>query len=62
MAKVFKHKKTGNLYVCLGEAIDCTNIRDGLPVVVYRSLIDNTKTFVRDKIEFDAKFEATTID
>ena len=30
------HKKTGNKYqVIADEAIDCTNVRDGTPVVIY---------------------------
>ena len=31
----WKNKKTGNIYMLLAYAIDSTNERDGLPVVIY---------------------------
>lgn len=49
------HKKTGNKYqVIADEAIDCTNERDGLPVVIYYR---DGLFFVREKAEFLEKFE-----
>jgi len=38
----------------LTEAVDCTNERDGLNVVVYTN---NKMNFVREKTEFLEKFE-----
>lgn len=53
--KTAVHKKTGNEYqVIANEAIDCTNERDGTPVVIYYR---DGKFFVRDKTEFIEKFE-----
>ena len=53
--KTATQKKTGNKYqVIADEAIDCTNERDGLPVVIYYR---DGKFFVRDKTEFIEKFE-----
>ena len=49
------HKKTGNKYqVSADEAIDCTNERDGTPVVVYYR---DGMFFVREKTEFIEEFE-----
>lgn len=47
------HNKTGNAYQKLFEAIDCTNERDGINVVVYYR---DGKFFVREKQEFLEKF------
>ena len=48
------HNKTGNKYQVLTTvAIDCTNCRDGTPVVVYT---DGKKIFVRESKEFFEKF------
>lgn len=62
MNAIFRNKKTGKLYVCLGYGTDCTNSRDGLIVVIYRALDGDTKTFVREKQEFEGKFEMTKPD
>lgn len=50
-----KHLKTGNIYEVLelGDIIDCTNERDGTPVVVYKR---NGQFYVREKDEFERKF------
>lgn len=53
--KTATHIKTGNKYQVLSDsAIDCTNERDGLPVVVYYR---DGLFFVREKAEFLEKFE-----
>lgn len=53
--KTAVHKKTGNRYqVIANEAIDCTNERDGTPVVIYYR---DGMFFVREKAEFIEKFE-----
>lgn len=57
----YKHKKTGNLYVVLTQAIDCTNGREGTPVVVYALKGDMRNMYVRDEAEFNTKFELVTI-
>lgn len=62
MNAIFRNKKTGELYACLGYGTDCTNSRDGLIVVIYRALDGDTKTFVREKQEFEAKFETVKPD
>ena len=49
-----KHKKTGKIYSIMSCAIDCTNSRDGLEVVIYT---DGNLVFVRELIEFAEKFE-----
>lgn len=50
------HKKTGNKYsVISAAALDCTNSRDGLAVVVYT---DNCgHIYVRELVEFTQKFD-----
>jgi hypothetical protein len=55
--KTYVHRKTGNRYVSPGEARDCTNSRDGLPVVLYWKEHESGVVFVREKTEFEAKFE-----
>lgn len=55
--KVWRNVKTGNLYVV--ESLtgrDCTNVRDGLPVVVYHPLGDSQSKLVREREEFHIKF------
>ncbi len=47
--------KTNVRYRIICNAIDTTNIREGLDVIVYRS-IDTGKVFVREKEEFYTKF------
>ena len=50
------NKKNGNQYQVVKEAIDCTNERDGLIVVVYTAEKAPGKLFVREKNEFLVKF------
>lgn len=53
--KIAVHKKTRNIYRVLDvKAIDCTNVRDGVKVVIYYR---DGMFFVREKKEFDEKFE-----
>ena len=52
------HKKTGNIYQVLDtKAIDCTNVRDGVAVVIYYR---DGMFFVREREEFNEKFEMKT--
>ena len=61
--RLFKHIKSGHIYELLHEAIECTNARAHgkafqPSVMVYRRTEPpyNT-TFVRDREEFELKFE-----
>jgi len=53
----YKHKKTGKIYKHLAIAIDCTNERDGLPVVVYAPDDEAHTVYIREQQEFIEKFE-----
>lgn len=46
------NNKNGREYQAVNEAIDCTNERDGLIVVVYICKEAEGKLFVREKSEF----------
>lgn len=50
------NKKNEREYEVIKEAIDCTNERDGLIVVVYICKEVEGKLFVREKEEFLNKF------
>lgn len=62
--KLVKHLKSGRVYRILydEDVVDCTNSRDGLPMVVYTQHpptpdgIPVPKVFVREKEEFLQKF------
>ncbi|WP_243439778.1 hypothetical protein [Fundidesulfovibrio soli] len=56
-AGLYRNKKNGKLYVLLSKAVDCTNERDGLPVVVYCPRDDPAFVSVREEREFLAKFD-----
>ena len=51
------HLKTGVRYRILYYATDCTNSRDGTPVVVYAKEDALDKVFTRELDEFEKKFE-----
>jgi hypothetical protein len=53
---IWKNNKKNTFYTVLNEAIDCTNERDGLIVVVYKANEDSSLLFVREKKEFLDKF------
>lgn len=54
--EIWIHKKTGNYYELLYDnAVDATNERGGIIVVVYRN--QEGQIFVREKNEFFEKFE-----
>lgn len=55
---VYIHNKTGNEYLVICTATDCTNQRDGTKCVIYYLLDDfpETKYFVREINEFKDKF------
>ena len=54
---LYTHTKSGKTYRILFEAIDCTNSRNGTPVVVYKSQ-DSHNKYVRELDEFNAKFQS----
>ena len=47
---LYRNKKNGKLYAFLAKAVDCTNERDGLPVVVYCPQDDPQMISVRASI------------
>ena len=51
------NRKNGKRYVVLAEGIDCTNVRDGTPVIVYHPEDNPNRVCVREKAEFIVKFE-----
>ena len=53
-----KHLKTGNIYMYLGSAIECTNGREELEYAIYARA---GKVFVREYTEFWKKFEKVEI-
>ncbi|PJZ43860.1 hypothetical protein [Leptospira brenneri] len=60
--KVYKHTKTGNLYLKLDEVKNCTNANDGQEMVLYCEYNkENPLKFVREKKEFLEKFEEVKI-
>lgn len=59
MTKMYRNKKNGGLYELLGEAIDVTNSRNGMEVVIYRphGMAGVAQIYVREWMEFEQKFE-----
>lgn len=49
--------KNGDIYSVECARMDCTNAREGIPVICYRSLSFDTCEFVRDYVEFVRKFK-----
>jgi hypothetical protein len=56
---IYTHNKTGKHYRLLARGTDCTNARDGTPVMVYCPLGNEHTIYVREADEFYAKFTAT---
>lgn len=56
----YRHKKTGNIYRHLAIAVDATNARDGVMVVVYCPDDNEHSIYVREQAEFEQKFEMVT--
>lgn len=55
MTKLYKHKKTGHIYIMLCDnAIECTNGREEQRYVIYTR---KKKIFVREYEEFKEKFD-----
>jgi len=52
----YKHNKTGNIYRHLAHGIDCTNSRDGTPVIVYCPENKENTVFTIETKEFNQKF------
>jgi hypothetical protein len=57
MSMYYRNIKTGNIYRHLAIAVDATNERDGLLVVVYCPDDDEHTIYVREQEEFYTKFE-----
>lgn len=53
-SNIYVNKKKGTFYRVIGEAINCTNAQDGQEMIIYT---DGKLTFVREKAEFNIKFE-----
>ena len=57
---LYMHNKSNDVYYVMHVALDCTNERDGLRVVVYERYLHHQDapmlTFVREEQEFLAKF------
>lgn len=55
---LYRNRKSGRVYALIAEACDCTNSRDGTPVVIYTYLEpEHRRLFVRERAEFLQKFE-----
>ena len=54
---LYENLKTGKLYIHLAAGIDCTNSRDGIPVVIYCPDDNEHIIFVREENEFYQKFK-----
>lgn len=65
MDRIYKHKKTGKLYQVGGfpgiSVINTTNAQDGQEMVMYIDPKNPKKIFVREKKEFNEKFELVRI-
>lgn len=59
MAPRYRNKKTGNVYVVLGQVTNATNAQDGQEMVLYARDEGwaRSQKFVRDINEFTEKFE-----
>lgn len=53
----WRNKKSGGLYHIYDKAIDCTNERAGLRVIIYYLKSDGIQNFVCEESEFYEKFE-----
>lgn len=53
----YKNKKSGKTYILLAHAIDSTNERNGLPVIIYCPDDNEHSIYVREEKEFFEKFE-----
>jgi hypothetical protein len=55
--RYFRHDKTGNIYILLHIAEECTNGSEGIQIAVYRyKEEDNGKVYTRRLSEFYEKF------
>ena len=53
----YRSKKTGKIYRLLAAGTDCTNSRCGIGVAVYCPDDNEHTIFVRERSEFEEKFE-----
>jgi len=56
----YRNKKTGKIYRWLAAGTDCTNGRDGVAVAVYCPDDNGHEIHVRERGEFEEKFEPIT--
>ena len=54
---IYINKKNGKRYLVIAHGIDCTNERDGTPVIVYSPEDNPDLICVREEQEFRAKFD-----
>lgn len=59
---IYRNKRTGKRYRWLAAGVDCTNARDGTPVVVYCPDDDEHTIWVREQEEFMQKFQAEPLE
>lgn len=52
----WKNNKNGQIYNLIAQATDCTNSRNGTPVVIYSPEENPSRLFVRAVWEFEVKF------
>ena len=55
--RTYINKKNGKPYIVTAEGIDCTNARDGTPVIIYHPQDNPGLLCVREKDEFMRKFD-----
>ncbi|WP_305073310.1 hypothetical protein [Propionivibrio sp.] len=55
--EAYINRKNGKRYIVIAEGIDCTNARDGTPVIVYHPEEKPELVCVREKAEFLVKFD-----
>ena len=53
---LFRNNKTKALYNVISTAVDCTNSRDGLDVIIYQEVYNPLVVYVREMKEFYEKF------
>jgi hypothetical protein len=57
MPPLWKHKKTGNIYLLEGYVTNATNEQSGQVMVLYCRHDDPASRYCREKVEFMERFE-----
>ena len=55
--QTYINKKNGKRYIVMAEGVDCTNVRDGTPVIIYYPEDNPNLISVRERAEFIIKFD-----